>query len=165
MWGSHLPALLTAIGSSNGPVLELGVGYFSTPALHAICGALKRRLMSVEQNAEWCERFKYLENPIHRIANHTNEEFFKLMGNYEHLCKWGVAFIDHSPGGASRAEAFRILAPISSYVVVHDYHLENEEHIAPLLTGFKTVRVFNTQQPPTLVASLNYELPESADQL
>ena len=39
-WQSHLPALLACIAVTHGPVLELGVGHFSTPHLHALCGAL-----------------------------------------------------------------------------------------------------------------------------
>lgn len=156
MWGSHLPGLLLAIGASKGPVLELGVGHFSTPQLHAICGALHRSLVSVDDCPEWAAKFKGYSNPNHAIVCRNYAEFLRETIDE----KWGVAFIDHSPGGANRATAFADLIQHSSYVVVHDYHLENSEHIDPLLVGLKTARVFSKYQPPTLVASRDYELPE-----
>lgn len=161
MWGSHLPALLLAIGSSTGPILELGVGHFSTPHLHAICGALHRSLVSVEDNPAWVMEFCGYSNPNHAIVCQEYAEFLKETRSEQ----WGVAFIDHSPGGAHRASAFADLIHHSSYVVVHDYHLENSEHITPLLVGLKTVRVFDKYQPPTLVASRDYELPECEKEL
>jgi hypothetical protein len=38
-WGSHLPSLAACLASSRGPVIELGVGHFSTPFLHAYCAS------------------------------------------------------------------------------------------------------------------------------
>lgn len=161
MWGSHLPALLLAVGSSNGPVLELGVGHFSTPHLHAICGARRRSLVSVDDSPEWAAKFKGYNSPNHAVVCRNYAEFL----NETKSETWSVAFIDHSPGGANRANAFADLIQHSSYVVVHDYHLENSDHIAPLLVGLKTARVFNKYNPPTLVASRDYELPECEAEL
>lgn len=161
MWGGHLPALLCAIGSSRGPVLELGVGHFSTPHLHAICGALHRSLVSVDDCPERILEFRDYNTPNHAVICRNYDEFLKS----EMEEKWGVAFIDHSPGGENRAKAFAHLIKYSSYVVVHDYHLENSEQIDLLLVGLKTVRVFNKYQPPTLVASKDYELSECEKEL
>jgi len=40
--GTHLPALLACVSRTAGGVIELGVGHFSTPILHAVCEAAGR---------------------------------------------------------------------------------------------------------------------------
>lgn len=148
-WGSHLPALLCAVGASAGAVIELGVGHFSTPALHALCGAMGRKLVSVEADAKWRAEFQgKMQGPMHEFKSTPSA-----------TGQWGCAFIDDSPGGIHRASMFLLLAPLSQFVVVHDYHMENEEAIGPLLVGFK-FHVTKSYQPPTLIASRS-ELPES----
>lgn len=156
-WSSHLPALLAAVVSSEGPVLELGIGHFSTPELHAICGALKRELVSVEDNSEWATPFAKKYSTLWHLFHHLDYKraHFKLTEQ-----KWGVVFVDHSPGGANRANAFAAFQEISEFVVVHDYHLENSDAIAPLLKGMN-YHVTTTYQPPTLIASRRNEIPES----
>lgn len=156
-WGSHLPALLGCLGATSGRVLELGVGHFSTPALHAYCGAAKRDLVSLESNVAWFQYFasKFeLKNHVFRLAEFEETGYSKCR-----TC-WSVALIDNSPGGERRKKDFAALLPVSDFVVVHDFHRENEEAITPLLTGNK-FWVCNRYQPPTLVASLTRSIPES----
>lgn len=158
-WGSHMPALLAAIGSTTGDVLEIGVGHFSTPQLHYLCGAMGRRLVSIEQNKEWYEPF---------ATKYSSENHTFYQGEYPNILpsmvklpwwNWSVVFIDHSPGGKSRSDVFSLFIDISEYVVVHDYHLENEDAIKPLLdskTIHKTIAVY---EPPTLIASRKRPIP------
>lgn len=155
-WGSHLPALLACIGATTGPVLELGVGHFSTPALHALCGAMKRILTSVEDSPEWLDEF---QAKYHTLSHdfHRGPYLSTLSAYAQH---WSVAFIDNSPGGKNRADCFDALIEVSDYVVVHDYWQDNEEAIAPLLTGIKH-HTTKTYPPPTLVASMKLPIPES----
>jgi hypothetical protein len=164
MWGSHLPTLIAAVCASTGPVLELGMGNFSTPALHALCVTLGtgHRLVSIEKEAAWAEKFTQYLCDSHKIYC---VDYRHYLENSDPYTKWGVAFIDSSPGGADRAELFRLLVNRSGYVVVHDYHLENEEYIAPLLTGLRSVKVVKTYQPPTLIVSKNWDFPEGIDRL
>lgn len=154
-----MPALLSAIGSTTGDVLEIGVGHFSTPQLHFLCGAMNRKLVSVEQNQEWHDAFatKYT-SPIHSFYQ---GEYLNVLPSMARLpwWNWSVVFIDHSPGGKSRADVFSLFIELSQYVVVHDYHLENEEAIAPLLVGVQH-RVESTYQPPTMIASKKLQLPK-----
>lgn len=156
-WGSHLPALLAAIGETGGAVLELGIGHFSTPHLHALCGAMHRKLVSVEDNPEWYQSFVKYQSDGHKVIWTSSYPVVLL-----ELAKsrWSVVFIDHSPGGASRANAFSALISCSEFVVVHDYHLENEDAIKPLLEGVSHY-VTKTYDPPTLVASKVRDIPGS----
>lgn len=156
-WGSHLPALLGCLGATGGRVIELGVGHFSTPALHAFCGAGRRDLVSVESNLDWFKRFgeKY-QTAFHRFSFGEYED---VMVN-ANFTTWSVALIDNSPGGDRRRLDFARLFPISDFVIVHDFHNENEEAIRPLLNGLK-YWVCAEYQPPTLVASAFRDIPES----
>ena len=45
---THLPLLTRAFDESEGPVLEMGTGYFSTLYLDWLCSAFGRKLVSYE---------------------------------------------------------------------------------------------------------------------
>jgi len=148
-WGSHLPILLEAIGRTRGDVLEIGVGHFSTPHLHHLCAGMKRRLDSVEQAKDWHDEFaiKFKSN-THSFHHGEYMEVLPLLAKLP----WSVVFIDHSPGGKARSDVFEMFIDQADFVIVHDYHLENEDAIKPLLTNTPHM-VFDLYQPPTLLAS------------
>jgi hypothetical protein len=162
-WSSFMPALMACVASTSGCVLELGVGHFSTPTLHAICGASNRYLLSVEQNKEWLSKFEKLKTDGHSFWGLGYDEMLDNLPKFGQ--RWGVAFIDNSPGGARRAKDFLALIKTSDFVIVHDYWQDNEEHIAPLLKNVKYTHVTRTHEPPTLVASLDRPIPSSIIQL
>lgn len=152
-WGSYIPALVTAIVKSEGPVLELGVGHFSTPLLHAVCGSLGRLLYSVEENLEWFKAFEKYNVGWHHVIRSNYSEAPRQL-------KWGVVFIDQSPGGKCRADSFAQYISISNFVIVHDFHLENLEHILPLMEGVRH-HVTTTYSPPTLIATKHKFIPSA----
>jgi hypothetical protein len=152
-WGSHLVPLMACVCETMGPVLEIGIGHFSTPVLHAVCEAMGRDLVSVEQNEEWYEEFKSYSNKSHRVI------LTKDYDSNDIICDpwawWSVSFIDNSPGGERRKNDFKRLIENSDYVVVHDYELENLEAIHPILESSTDIKwaIYNRYKPPTLVAS------------
>lgn len=152
-WQSHLPALLACIAVTDGAVLELGVGHFSTPHLHALCGALGRVLESVEADAEWYNEFVKYHTGTHRVLRSD--------GSLPFANGWGVAFIDHSPGGANRAQAFQHMIVRAEFVVVHDAQkdAENFHHIEPMLVGVNW-HLLTGYFPHTLVCSRTRKIPE-----
>ena len=56
-FGSHIRLLWAAAKASQGDVLEMGTGSFSTPMLHNITSA-GRRLVSAETDSGWLSKFK-----------------------------------------------------------------------------------------------------------
>lgn len=154
-WGSHLPAVLACFASTVGPVLELGVGHCSTPALHALCLAADRPLTSVEQDETWFKMFqsKY-EKKGHEFIHGEYDKIVPLLA----LTQWSVALIDNSPGGERRKKDFQALIRHSGFVVVHDYEKDNLEAIEPILDNMNRY-VCNYYKPPTLVASLTMKIP------
>lgn len=147
---SHLPAILACVAITDGPVLELGVGHFSTPHLHALCGAMNRALVSVEKDPEWLNLFLKYKTEDHLFCD-------ELPGGFS----FAVAFIDHSPGGANRALAFADLIGRSEFVVMHDAQkdAENFQAVEPMLSGLNwhlCTGIF----PHTLIASKIREIPK-----
>lgn len=156
-WGSHLPALFACLANTVGPVIEVGVGHFSTPILHAFCVEEDRQLISVEQDRGWFEKFENFRSKNHGIYCGEYSELIPLLAKEK---QWAVSLIDNSPGGNRRACDFSELIKSSVFVVVHDYHLENEEAIGPLLKGMNT-HITRRYSPPTLVASRIRTIPQS----
>lgn len=152
-WGSHMPALLTALGRTTEAVLEVGIGHFSTPHLHFLCAAMNRRLVSIEQARDWHDAFA----PTYSTNKHSfrQGEYMDLLPELAKL-NWSVVFIDHSPGGKSRSDVFQLFIDRSDFVVVHDYHLENEDAIKPLL-DHTYQKIFTLYEPPTLLASRKHK--------
>lgn len=150
-----MPALLLALGSTKADVLEIGIGHFSTPHLHYFCEASRRRLVSVEQAKDWHDEFA----STYAIGLHSfiHGEYMDVLQGLS-LCPWSVVFIDHSPGGKARSDVFELFINKAEFVVVHDYHLENEDAIKPLLTDTSHM-VFHRYEPPTLLASRKRKVP------
>lgn len=156
-WGSHLPAVLACFASTVGPVLELGVGHISTPALHALCLASDRLLTSVEQDLTWFKMFQsHYEKAGHRFIHGEYDDVVPELAKEE----WSVVLIDNSPGGERRRKDFQSFITCSGFVVTHDYHLENQDAIEPLLNGTNRY-VTRYYQPPTLIASKTRSIPFS----
>lgn len=52
-WGSHMPLMFACAAVQGGDILELGAGLYSTPPLHYLCRAQRRRLVTVETALSW----------------------------------------------------------------------------------------------------------------
>lgn len=66
LWSTHLPVLAAAVAKTQGPILELGCGHYSTRLLHALCDG--RELITVDGNANFVEMMKPLISPFHQIV-------------------------------------------------------------------------------------------------
>lgn len=110
--GSHLPLLIKLINVSQGPVLELGMGMYSTPYLHWACYESKRRLVSYESNPDWFMFAQKFRTDFHDINCISDWDSADLSGN------WSVALVDHEPTHRRGFEISKIIN--SEYIVVHD---------------------------------------------
>jgi len=160
-YATHLGPLIACMNKTNGDVLELGVGLFSTPYLHYACTMSKRNLLSLENDKGWLRQFKssqfmhfLYENEYHRL---------ELVDNYENSLlidrEWDVVLVDQTPD-LSRKEAVKILANLAKYIIIHDSN--NDRHgrrtyqyqeIYPL---FKYKRVWDKEDRHATVLS-NFE--------
>jgi hypothetical protein len=101
---------------SSGPVLELGMGVFSTPYLHYQCILSKRKLVSYENFKSWFDfftrRYGY-QDEFHEMIFVEDYKDAKIEK------AWDVVLIDQTPD-YSRAETIRRLANRVKYLVIHD---------------------------------------------
>ncbi len=121
-YGSHLPVLTKIVQKTKGPILELGIGLYSTPFLHYACLPTKRRLVSYDNTEGWIRYFRDARADFHEInfiddwEKFTTEDF------------WDIALIDHHPGERRSLEAKK-LAHKAKYLILHDSEPENDKNV------------------------------------
>lgn len=153
-FSSHIPALIYALERTNGDVLELGTGIFSTPFLHYWCDYKKRNLVSVENDLNFYNMSKCFEGEFHKIFYTENWDTPYLE------CSWDIVFIDHAPPEQRRVDLMRF-SNLSKYIIVHDTNGRQEKHyhLSNLWKEFKYIKTFN-YFPMTTIVSNFYELKD-----
>lgn len=104
---------------TDGDVLEMGIGLFSTPYLHWAC-LDKRKLVSYENNPQYYRYFKSYNGELHEMKFVQDWD----QADIEH--PWDIAFVDHSPE-SRRKEDVKRLANFARYLVLHDTEPAREE--------------------------------------
>lgn len=107
-----MPMLIKTVQLTDGDVLELGGGYFSTPLLHWLCAESGRKLVTYESNYEYFKSLKAFQSRNHRIRFAEDWNKIDLSGF------WSVAFIDHTQE-RRKIDAIR-LKRNADYIVIHD---------------------------------------------
>lgn len=110
-WGSHLPVLIRAMELTNGPVLELGSGLYSTPFLHWECLRKGRRLVTLESEEDWFRLVEQYKTEWHDV------KFVRDWDKEDVDYKWSVVLVDHV-GERRGKDMLRIRG--AQIIVVHD---------------------------------------------
>ncbi len=119
-YATHLLVLRRCVLATTGPVLELGVGGFSTPMLHHLC-IPDRKLVSLDSDSQW---FKAMHDyATSRIGGFDPAaHVVELVTNWAtcpHLDEaWDVAFIDQDI--FARGPSISRLADHTRLIVIHD---------------------------------------------
>lgn len=113
-YDTHRPVLCEAVVRTEGPILELGVGEGSTPALHAVSVAGARRVFSFDHDAAWIDRFRTLRTEHHFLAHVASWDDCPIESAF-----WSVVLVDHAPAVRRIVDLHR-LAYRAAFVVVHD---------------------------------------------
>lgn len=151
LWGSHIPVLVKLLDITSGPVLELGMGAFSTPLLHSLCQNKDRLLVSYEEGDNYFAMHKPFESPLHQLVHIMAPEDWGKTKIED--TPWDVAFIDHCADRRA-ADAAR-LANIAKYVVIHDSDPSNDKyyHYPEIYPLFKYRYDYTKLVPNTTVLS------------
>jgi hypothetical protein len=149
VYASHIPLLIKTFYLSSGPILEMGMGPFSTPILHWLCFEHERHLVSYDNDPNYFEMNKDFEAAFHEVHLVNDWDEAKIENIH-----WGLAFIDQKPA-IRRKDDVRRLANNADYIVIHDSeisqkHHYNYEEIYPL---FKYKYVYRKVKPHTTVLS------------
>lgn len=118
--GSHFPVLAAALMRTTGPVLECGVGWWSTPMLHLMCDK-KRELVSLDSSREWLNKFTGFVTETHDfgLIDNSIEAWHSYGRSLGDFYKDGVIFLDQSPG-ESRVPMAKSLKGKFHFLVCHD---------------------------------------------
>jgi hypothetical protein len=114
---THQPVIWAVAEHCAGPIVEFGAGHCSTPSLHAIAERRGLRLLSLETDPSWLERFRYLESDFHelRLVESWEEELERPQWDEQ----WGMVFVDQLPW-EWRAPTVNRVRKTAEYVVLHD---------------------------------------------
>ena len=104
---------MRAVFLTDGPVLEMGMGYNSSLFLHWACFTTKRPLVSYETNPEYFRFAKDYRRDFHEVFCIDNWERADIER------PWDVALVDLEPAW-KRKDIVRKLANFVKYLVVHD---------------------------------------------
>lgn len=146
--GSHMAVLAKLLSITEGSVLELGGGFYSTPLLHWLCLPTKRELVTYDSLPQYFNAIKRYESDFHKVI--LVDDWDKA----EIKRPWEIVFIDHWPA-ERRIEEVKRLANLAKYVVVHDTensqsHQYHYEKIYPL---FKYHYKYRGVKPHTSILS------------
>ena len=146
-WSSHLPVLMKLLSITDGDVLEMGMGLYSTPYLHWACFG-KRKLVSFENDEKYIRYNSGFASDLHEII------FVEDWDKTDIEKPWDVALVDHSPG-ERRIIDIKRLANLAKYIVVHDTEPESEpkHHFSEIYPLFKYRYDFKKYPPRTSVLS------------
>lgn len=147
-YGSHIPVLVKLASMTSGPVLEMGMGLFSTPLLHWLCLPTKRKLVSYENSKEYIDSYSLFKSDFHSIISVESWSDTNLSGY------WDIALIDHAPAERRKEDALRLRSNCG-YVVLHDSQREVERryHYSTVYPFFKYRKEFGYAKPHVTVLS------------
>ena len=151
-YGSHQELLFACVARTRGPVIELGMGNYSTRQLHQMCVPYNRPLCSVETDGNWAAQFDDLRCALHGIQVVRGMEDYRPIDDIA----WDVAFVDHAPGEMRQREVKRLAAK-TRYIVIHDTDPESDGvyNIRSTIESFK-YRLESKRWPPmtTVVSNI-----------
>lgn len=147
---SHFPVLIKVLSATNGTVLEVGMGPFSSPVMHWLCFDKERLLISLESNEEYVHlnrRFVSQNHEIHLVKDWNDFDFNR---------KWDVAFVDNER--EMRAPVIKKIAGNTNYVVIHDSEEHVYYHLDEIFPLFKYRYNYTKVVPNTSVLSNKKDL-------
>ena len=147
-YATHLPVLMQAVLKTDGSVLELGAGHFSTPVLHWMCALSKRELVSYDNQKRFLNWSRVYECDWHHLY------YLEDWDGAEIDRPWDVALVDHSPS-ERRITDIKRLADTTKYIVIHDSNARynRDYHYDTIYKLFKQQLNYDGVEPSTTVLS------------
>lgn len=150
-WSTHMPMLIKTVQASEGEVLEVGGGVFSTPLLHWLCKVEGRKLTTYENDPITFEFVHAFQSHLHRTR------FIKSWDKMDFKRHWGVVLIDHHPEARRTPDAIRF-KDSADFIVLHDTEKPLKYGYDELWQHFKYVYHDKGCRPWTSVVSNTKDL-------
>lgn len=145
LWTTHMTMLIKVLQNSEGSVMELGGGPFSTPLLHWLCKMQNRKLVTYESDPQYYRLCRGFQSHLHRVRFIEDWDTIPLE-------KWGVIFIDHHPDKRRVVDLIKF-KDHADYLVMHDTEKEEKYELYKAFPLFKNVFQWNEAKPWTSVFS------------
>lgn len=110
----YYPLLYKALQETKGDVLEMGMGFGSTPLLNEYCKKKARKLYSFDFNLGWKEKFDHLLSDSHQ--SFLVKDWDCVFNNHADA---SLIFIDQSPGERRKID-LELFRNTKGIVVIHD---------------------------------------------
>ena len=112
---THFPLLIAAVQRTQGKVIELGSGLFSTPLLHWLLFGTGRELVTYESFDHYFQFAKKFQTPWHDVR------FVKDWEKEVKAEECSVVLIDHTPKKPrTRGDDALVFKDSAHYVILHD---------------------------------------------
>jgi hypothetical protein len=141
-FSTHQALLVAAMLKTQGSILEMGGGNYSTPLVSAFANAQRREAHTIETGPAMFEFLKRFSSPFHKIwpvsgydfaadgrflprADTTRAQYIAIQAAFlrdfctEHPQRWSVVFVDQAPGYL-RVPAIEYFADSADFIVTHD---------------------------------------------
>lgn len=89
---THQRLLIAAALRTEGEMIELGCGWYSTPLLHELALATGRRLWTLDNQPYWLPQFADLEHNLHRIVKVG--WWPEMWRHFPPAKRYGLVFVD-----------------------------------------------------------------------
>lgn len=122
-WGTHMPILARAMELTDGPVLELGTGVWSTALMHMMASESKRKVVSYDNDPTWHESNLKWQSDFHDILVIPEDGWDDIPIEKTF---WSVVLVDHKPAKRRMKEIER-LAKNALIVLIHDSEPESDK--------------------------------------
>lgn len=118
---THQRLLIASCMRTCGPILELGVGWYSTPLLHEIAQAQRRIVITIDNNYDWLALFSNNLKSEHHIFHKVGcwDELIPYLIDRKGLLPFSVVFVDQGQP-CEREYAVKSLLPWANLFVMHD---------------------------------------------
>jgi len=157
---THQPYLIEIIKNTNGNILECGCGDGSTTIIKELIKNSNRKLISLESNLEWLNKYKDINNLQHELyyidaGNDDNIETGNKWVNFikdNNFNDFEIIFIDSSPW-LSRKCCFDYFLDKAKIIIFHDFdYFPNNNIIGKLIK--KTI-YYNNNPREKISCNLN----------
>lgn len=152
---TFIPLLMRMLPETDGPVLELGGGFFSTPLLHWMCKEQKRRLVTYEKDPVYYELCRKFRSRYHSVRSVEDWKTLEVDG------EWSIVLIDHDGfRDGMRAYSAKYFKDKADYIILHDTERPEVYGYDSIFPEFKYIYHWTACKPWTSVVSAKKEIPK-----
>jgi hypothetical protein len=151
---THQPFLIETFKNISGDILECGCGYGSTVLLNNLIKSTSRKLISLETDLNWLNKYTYLINDNHKIyhidtssindVDKAGPLWIDFIKN-NNLSNFEIIFIDSS-SWLSRKYIFEYYLDKAKIIIMHDFDYFPENNLIGTITKKDIIYYNNNKQ-------------------